>query len=200
MDTTETQASATPSTDDGPLGKGRRSVFRGKIVDVGIERVRLPTGREVDLEVIRHPGGAAAVAIDDHGRVCLLRQYRHVAGGWLWELPAGKIDPGESPASTAERELAEEAGLVAVSWDGLGYLYSSPGVFTEVIHLFLARGLSEVDLGHEADEVIEIHWLPLTEALARCGDGTITDAKTLIGLYRADALLRCGARDAVDVG
>jgi ADP-ribose pyrophosphatase len=176
----------------------RRTVFQGKVVDVGVERVRLPTGRNVELEVIRHPGGAAAVAVDDRGRVCLLRQYRYVAGGWLWELPAGKIDLGEPPAVTAERELAEEAGLVAASWDSLGRMHSSPGVFAEVIHLFLARGLSEVDLGHEADEVIEVHWLPLTDALARCADGTITDAKTLIGLYRADALLRSRAPEVVE--
>jgi 8-oxo-dGTP pyrophosphatase MutT (NUDIX family) len=179
-------------TTDLALDGDRRTVFHGKIVDVGLERVRLPTGRDVELEVIRHPGGAAAVAIDDRGRVCLLRQYRYVAGGWLWELPAGKIDPGEVPAATAERELAEEAGLVAASWDSLGLMHSSPGVFAEVIHLFLARGLSEVNLGHDADEVIEVHWLPLTDALARCDDGTITDAKTLIGLYRADAVLRAG--------
>ena len=168
----------------------RRTVFKGKVVDVGLERVRLPTGRDVELEVIRHPGGAAAVAIDERQRVCLLRQYRHVAGGWLWELPAGKIDVGEAPASTAERELAEEAGLMAASWDSLGHLHSSPGVLAEVIHLYLARGLSEVDLGHEGDEVIEVHWLPMSDALTWCADGTITDAKTLIGLYRADALLR----------
>ena len=170
--------------------KGRGTIFQGKVVDVGVERVRLPNGREVDLEVIRHPGGAAAVAVDDRQRVCLLRQYRHVAGGWLWELPAGKLDPGERPAATAERELAEEAGVLAASWDSLGRMLSSPGVFTEIIYLYLARGLSEVDLGHEADEVIEVHWLPLVDALAWCADGTITDAKTLIGLYRADALLR----------
>ncbi|WP_295542528.1 NUDIX hydrolase [uncultured Thiohalocapsa sp.] len=190
----------TPVTADLAADDERRTVFQGKIVDVGLERVRLPTGRDVELEVIRHPGGAAAVAIDDRNRVCLLRQYRHVAGGWLWELPAGKIDVGEPPAATAERELAEEAGLVAASWTGLGRMHSSPGVFAEVIHLFLARGLSEVDLGHEADEVIEVHWLPLSDALARCGDGTITDAKTLVGLYRADALLRSRAPEAAEPG
>jgi 8-oxo-dGTP pyrophosphatase MutT (NUDIX family) len=168
----------------------RRPMFQGKIIDVGIERVRLPNGRRVDLEVIRHPGGAAAVAIDDRRRVCLLRQYRHVAGGWLWELPAGKLDPGEGPAATAERELAEEAGLVAATWDSLGRLHSSPGVFAEVIHLFLARGLSEVDLGHGADEVIEVHWVALDQVLEWCLNGTITDAKTLVGLYRAAAFLR----------
>jgi ADP-ribose pyrophosphatase len=177
---------------------GRRSVFKGKIVDVGLERVRLPTERDVELEVIRHPGGAAAVAIDDRQRVCLLRQYRHVAGGWLWELPAGKIDPGDGPASTAERELAEEAGLMAANWDSLGHLHSSPGVFAEIIHLYLARGLSEVDLGHESDEVIEVHWVPMSDALTWCADGTITDAKTLIGLYRADALLRGSRTPAGD--
>lgn len=189
-----------PPVTDPAAEAERRTVFQGKVVDVGLERVRLPTGRDVELEVIRHPGGAAAVAIDDRGRVCLLRQYRHVAGGWLWELPAGKIDLGEPPAATAERELAEEAGLVAASWHPLGHMHSSPGVFAEVIHLFLARGLSEVDLGHEADEVIEVHWVALADALARCADGTITDAKTLIGLYRADAILRARAPEAAGPG
>lgn len=174
---------------------GRRTVFQGRIVDVGVERVRLPNGRDVDLEVIRHPGGAAAVAVDERQRVCLLRQYRHVAGGWIWELPAGKLDSGEGPSATAKRELAEEAGVFAASWTPLGRIHSSPGVLAEVIHLYLARGLSEVDLGHESDEVIEVHWVPLADALAWCGDGTITDAKTLVGLYRADASLRLAASE-----
>lgn len=170
-----------------------RAVFRGRIIEVAVEQVRLPNGRTMALEVVRHPGGAAAVAIDERRRVCLLRQYRHAAGGWLWELPAGKIDPGEGPARTAERELAEEAGLVASTWETLGTLHSSPGVFAEVIWLYLARGLSEVDLGHDQEEVIEVHWLPLEQALAWCRDGNITDAKTLIGLFRAEASLRTGA-------
>lgn len=168
----------------------RRSLFQGRIIDVGIEQVRLPNGRDVELEIVRHPGGAAAIAIDERRRVCLLRQYRHASGGWLWELPAGKLDPGEAPATTAERELAEEAGVIAASWDSLGRLHSSPGILAEVIHLYLARGLREVALGHEDEEVIEVHWLPLEQALQWCLDGTITDAKTLVGLYRADAWLR----------
>jgi ADP-ribose pyrophosphatase len=175
-----------------------RPAFRGKIINVGVERVRLPNGRQVDLEIIRHPGGAAAVAIDDRRRVCLLRQYRHVAGGWLWELPAGKLDAGEGPAATAARELAEEAGLVAATWDSLGHMHSSPGVFAEVIHLFLARGLSEVDLGHGADEVIEVHWIALDQVLEWCLNGTVTDAKTLVGLYRAAAFLRQGSESPSD--
>lgn len=192
-----TEVSATGAAP--PAAGNRRAVFQGRVIDVGLEQVRLPGGREVELEIIRHPGGAATVALDDRRRVCLLRQFRHAAAGWLWELPAGKLDPGESPAVTASRELAEEAGVVAVSWDSLGCMHSSPGVFTEVIHLYLARGLREVALGHEGDEVIEVHWFPLEQALTWCLDGAITDAKTLIGLYRADAWLRAAASEPPDL-
>ena len=107
----------------------------------------------------------------------------------MWELPAGKIDPGEAPLATATRELAEEAGVSAADWIDLGFMHSSPGVFTEVIYLWLARDLVLRDHAQERDEVMEIHWLPLGQALDWCSDGTITDAKTLVGLYRAAALL-----------
>jgi 8-oxo-dGTP pyrophosphatase MutT (NUDIX family) len=167
----------------------RIEVFRGRIIDVGLETVHLPTGREVQLEIVRHPGGAAAVALDRDGRVCLLRQYRHAAGGWLWELPAGKLDPGEDPFDTARRELSEEAGVRAADWRPLGRTVSSPGVFTEVIYLYLGRDLTRLPHAHEGDEVIEIHWLAFNQALAWCLDGTIEDAKTLIGLFRTAAVL-----------
>ncbi|WP_295437705.1 NUDIX hydrolase [uncultured Thiodictyon sp.] len=168
----------------------REPIFQGRVIDVAIETVELPNGNRVDLEIIRHPGGAAAVALDEQQRVCLLRQYRHAGGGWLWELPAGKIDPGEAPLATATRELAEEAGVSAADWIDLGFMHSSPGVFTEVIYLWLARDLALRDHAQERDEVMEIHWLPLGQALDWCSDGTITDAKTLVGLYRAGALIR----------
>ena len=167
----------------------RRTVFRGRVVDVDLETVRLPNGRECDLEIIRHPGGAAAVALDAQGRVCLLRQYRHAGSGWLWELPAGKLEPGEDPFSTARRELIEEAGVEASTWRPLGRMLSSPGVFTEVIHLYLGQDLIPRALAHEGEEVIEVHWLPLQQALAWCLDGAVTDAKTLVGLFRAAAVL-----------
>jgi 8-oxo-dGTP pyrophosphatase MutT (NUDIX family) len=167
----------------------RRQVFRGKVVDVGLETVELPNGQTAELEIIRHPGGAAAVALDAEWRVCLLHQFRHAADGWLWELPAGKIDPGEEPFTTACRELAEEAGVEAASWMDLGRLNSSPGVFTEVIYLYLAQGLRSAPQEHDLHEVIEIHWVPFQQALDWCMDGTITDAKTLIGLFRAARLL-----------
>ena len=170
----------------------RKSIYHGQVIDVGIDTVDLPQGRRVELEIIRHPGGAATVALDAQSRVCLLRQYRHAADGWLWELPAGKLDPGERPEVTAQRELGEEAGLGAESWVSLGQMHSSPGVFTEVIHLFLARSLSATTQSHETDELIEVHWVPLPQALDWCLDGTISDAKTLIGLYRSEAWLGQG--------
>ncbi|WP_328987343.1 NUDIX hydrolase [Thiorhodovibrio winogradskyi] len=168
----------------------QRLCYQGRVVDVYRERVRLPNDARVELDIVRHPGGAAAVALDDQGRVCLLRQYRHAAAGWLWELPAGKLDPGESPRTTVERELVEEAGMAAADWVSLGRLHSSPGVLTEVIHLYLARDLSPRALAHEHGELIEVHWIPLEMALGRCHSGDITDAKTLVGLFRAAALLQ----------
>jgi ADP-ribose diphosphatase len=165
----------------------RTPLYRGRVIDLELERCTLPNGLETQLEIVRHPGGAAAVALDAQRRVCLLHQYRHAAGGWLWELPAGKMDPGEGPLVTARRELAEEAGMEAGDWLSLGLMHSSPGVFTEIIHLFLARDLRPCgqSLGH--DELLEVHWLPLAEALEWAVSGQITDAKTLIGLFRSAA-------------
>ena len=160
-------------------------VYRGKIIDLYQEKVTFPNGAVAELEIVRHPGGAAVVALDRDNRVCLLRQYRHAAGGWLWELPAGKLDPGEPPLTTAKRELAEEAGLCATRWVPLGKIISSPGVFTEVVHLYLAQDLTHVPVNTEAHELIEVHWAPFPEALARAYTDDITDAKTLAGLFRA---------------
>ena len=164
-------------------------VFRGKVVSISHDEVALPNGRTAELEVIHHPGGAAVAAIDAGGRVCLLRQFRHAAGGWIWELPAGKLEPQEPPLTTATRELEEEAGQRAARWDQLGHILSSPGVFDEVIHLYLARELSEIALNHEPHESIEVHWLPLTQALRMAQGGEILDAKTVAGLFRAQAFM-----------
>lgn len=166
-----------------------REVHAGRVTRLSVDRVRLPNGHEAELEILHHPGGAATVAVDADGRVCLLRQYRHAAGGFVWELPAGRLEPGEPPQGTARRELVEEAGIAARDWRSLGVSLSSPGVFTERIHLFLATGLAPAPMAREAAEVMEIHWLPLGEAVARCVDGRIEDSKTCIGLLRAAALL-----------
>jgi len=162
--------------------------FSGRVIRVTTDEVLLPNGQRTLLEVVHHPGGAVAVAIDAVQRVCLLRQYRYVADGWLWELPAGKLEAHEPPLRTAQRELGEEAGVSASHWHALGTCWSSPGVFGERLHLFLATGITPARVAHERAEVIEIHWLPLAQACAWALDGTITDCKTALGLLRARGL------------
>jgi ADP-ribose pyrophosphatase len=167
----------------------RKTVFHGRVIEVAVEQAALPDGRVAELEIVHHPGGAAVVALEQDGRVCLLRQYRHAAGGWIWELPAGRLEPEEAPRRTAARELLEEAGMHAARWESLGRMLSSPGVCTEVIHLFLARELARGETAHETHELIEIHWLPLADALAMAARGEISDAKTVAGLFRAHVLI-----------
>lgn len=171
-----------------------RSVYKGKVLKLNIERVRLPNGSVAELEIAHHPGGAVVVALDADGCVCLLRQYRHAAGGWITELPAGKIDNREPPLECARRELAEEAGVTARYWRRLGQFFSSPGVFTEVIHVFLARGLAPCDSVPEAHEVLQARWVPMTEATALAAGGHLRDAKTTIGLLWAQTRLQLERR------
>ncbi len=164
--------------------------FKGRIVKVTLDTVTLPNGKRADIEVVHHPGGAAVVALDAQQRVCLLRQYRPVFRDWIWELPAGKLDPGEGPLATAQRELIEEAGVKAARWTPLGGIMSSPGVFGEVVHLYLAQDLTAVPADTEEHELIEVHWVPLAEAIARASDGDVNDAKTLAGLFRVIGRLK----------
>jgi 8-oxo-dGTP pyrophosphatase MutT (NUDIX family) len=169
-----------------------RNVFAGRVLTLNLEQVRLPNGRVAELEIAHHPGGAAVVAVDADGRVCLLRQFRHAAGGWLTELPAGKLDGGEPPLECARRELAEEAGVSARRWEKLGEFFSSPGVLTEVIHLFLAQDLTPVDASPEDHEVLEASWVPLAEAMDLAASGRLQDAKSVIGLLWARERLPAG--------
>jgi len=182
------------------MTKSVTAIFTGRVIQVNLERVILPNGTRAELEIVRHPGGAAIVALDAEGRICLLRQYRHAAGGWIWELPAGKLDHGEPPLATARRELEEEAGMHAGSWRSLGDCLSSPGVFTEIVHLYLATELTPVEQRLEDHEVIEVHWIPFEAALAMAHRGELRDGKTLAGLLRASAAMTCGtpAGDAPD--
>lgn len=164
--------------------------FEGTIVQVDMERVTLPNGHTMEMEVVRHPGGAAVVALDDQQRVCLLHQYRCVFDQWLWELPAGKRDNEEPPLQTAQRELQEEAGIMAGQWRELGSVISSPGVFTERVYLYLAQACTPAETRPAADEVFEVHWIPLQDAHQQVLDGGIEDAKTIIGILKAAALLK----------
>ena len=159
--------------------------FEGQIIHAGAGQVKLPDGRTMLMDVVHHPGGAAVVALDEQQRVCLLRQYRGVMDEWLWELPAGKIDHQEPPLETAHRELQEEAGVIAGSWQELGMSLSSPGVFSEKVWLYLASDLQQATQQPEEYEIFERHWLAFDEALDWAKSGKISDAKTVIGLFRA---------------
>lgn len=161
-------------------------IYAGRVVTLNVERVVLPNGVETTMEIVGHPGGAAVVALNGRGEVCLLRQYRHVAGGWVWEVPAGKLD-GQPPDRVAVQELAEEAGMEAARWESLGRYLSSPGVFREVVHLYLARDLTPCGARPEHDELFEITWVPLAEALDRALRGEIEDGKSVVALARAAA-------------
>ena len=167
------------------LAKESTLQFHGKVVDVFSEIVELPNGKSLEIDKVCHPGGSAVVALDDDGRVCLLRQYRCVLDPWVWELPAGKIDHNEPPFETAKRELREEAGVTAEDWTELGAVLSSPGVFTERVHLYLARVLSINEPEQEECEIMEMSWLPMSEAISWCDNNKIDDGKTLVALYRA---------------
>lgn len=162
----------------------RTTHFRGRVVSLTIDEVTLPNGDHASLEIIHHPGGATAVALDQDERICLLKQYRHAVEDWIWELPAGKLEPGEPPLQTAQRELVEEAGTEATTWESLGQCVPSPGVLKEVVHLFLATGLTAVAAAPESGEVFEVHWVPLAEAHEWAMNGTINDAKTVLGIER----------------
>jgi 8-oxo-dGTP pyrophosphatase MutT (NUDIX family) len=165
-------------------------IHSGRIIDVSTERLRYGNGREYDLDFVRHPGAAAVVAVDDAGRVCFVRQYRHGIADFLWEIPAGKLDPGEAPQACAVRELAEETGVRAGRWTSLGQYLPAPGIFTEVIHLYLARDLTVGAPAPDADEELELQWLPIEDAVGMLLRGEWNDGKTALALWRAQYQLQ----------
>ena len=167
----------------------RRVVFEGRIVRLGLETATLPNGQTVTLEVIRHPGAAAVVPIHPDGTVTLVHQYRHAAGGMVYEIPAGVLEPGEAPEDCAARELSEEVQLSAHVLTLLTTIHTTPGFTDERIHLFVAQDLRATDGKPEADEFIRIVRMPMALALQMARDGRITDGKTICGLTLAAAHL-----------
>jgi ADP-ribose pyrophosphatase len=164
-------------------------IYKGRIVDLRLEEAVLPNGLAITMEVVRHPGAAAVVAVSEQNEVTLIRQYRYAAGGFIWEIPAGKLDGDESPEQCAARELREEAGLAAGELTRLGAIYTAPGFCDEKIHLFLARRLTPAVQALEADEVLTVERVPLPQALAMIRSGVIEDAKTIAGLHHAAVVL-----------
>ena len=165
-------------------------VYDGVLLDVRRDEVRLPDGETSGREWIKHPGAAAVVPIDAEGRVVLLRQFRFGPGREFWEVPAGKFDAdGEEALDVAKRELAEEAGVEAARWARLGQTYPAIGYSDEVIHLFLAEGLSPTDTHVDDDEFVEPFRLPFAEAVAMARRGEIEDAKSCVALLLAAAVV-----------
>ncbi|HTK87302.1 MAG TPA: NUDIX hydrolase [Nitrospiraceae bacterium] len=158
------------------------TVYKGRVVTLNLETVTLPNGISVELEVVRHPGAAAIVPLKDDHTVILIRQYRLAAGGYIYEIPAGKLHPGENPAHCATRELEEEIGYRAGHLDKIATFFTAPGFTDEVMHLYVARDLARGTQALDSDEVLEIVEMPLEKAMAHIEDGTIRDAKTIIGL------------------
>jgi ADP-ribose pyrophosphatase len=159
-----------------------RQVYAGRLIRLRLDTVALPDGKAVQREVVEHRGAVAMVVLDEQEQVLLVRQHRPAVGLDLLELPAGTIELDELPDACARRELAEELGLAASHWTPLAQCYSSPGFCTELIHLYLAEGLTPAQGQPDEDEAITVERLPLAEAAARVADGTIRDAKSVAGL------------------
>jgi ADP-ribose pyrophosphatase len=165
-------------------------VYTGKIISLDIDTVRFPDGSTGELEMIRHPGASAVVPFlsdprGDDPQVLLIRQYRYAADGYLFEIPAGRLDPGEDPRNCAARELKEETGCTADQLEYLLTIYTTPGFTDEKIHLFMATGLASGETKHEADEFLDLQPMLLSRALEMVQDGKIRDSKTALGLLFA---------------
>ena len=168
---------------------GSRWVYRGRVVHLAIERLRLPNGEDIELEVVHHQGAAAAVPLDGQGRVHLVRQYRHAVRGWLLEVPAGKLDGGEAPESCALREVEEEVGQRPRRLVPMGSIRTTPGFSDERIWLYLALDLEPAPQALERDELLSVETMTLERALDLARTGEIEDAKSVCALLRVASFL-----------
>jgi nudix-type nucleoside diphosphatase (YffH/AdpP family) len=159
-----------------------REIYAGRVVTLRLKQVLTADGRLVVREIVEHAPGVAVVAVDDAGQVLLVRQPRPAVGARLLELPAGIVDPGETPLESARRELAEETGFAAERLEPLVEFYTSPGFSTERLYVFAASGLRPAQVVPDEDEEIELVRMPIHEAVERILGGEISDAKTVAGL------------------
>jgi 8-oxo-dGTP pyrophosphatase MutT (NUDIX family) len=169
-----------------------RDVHVGRILALRVDEVRMPGGAVHSREVVEHLGAVAVAAVDDEGRVALVHQYRHPMGRRLWELPAGLIDhAGEDPLGTAKRELVEEAGLEAADWAVLVDVAASPGFTDELLRVYLATGLTETERVHMGEEEadLEVHRVPLGEAMHMVLAGEVINAAAVAGILAAHTAL-----------
>jgi ADP-ribose pyrophosphatase len=171
----------------GPASQKIETIYQAKVFRLCRETVTLPNGVTTTVDVIHHPGSSAVVPLLADGRVVMIRQYRHSLRRFLWEIPAGTLNPGEDYLQCARRELVEEVGYQAHHFEELTEILSAPGYSDERIQIFLARNLEHVPQNLDKDEVLEVVPLPLNETLAMIRDGEIQDALTVIGLLLLSA-------------
>jgi len=162
-------------------------VYTGRIINVDLDTVRAPDGSTMHLEMVRHPGAAAIVALvadvdATDPAVLLIHQYRYAAAGKIWEIPAGVLEPGETPEACARRELTEETGATADHFEHLTTVFTTPGFTDEKIHLFLATGITPGEPQHAPDEFIQVEARPLSKVMEMIRDGDIVDAKSITAL------------------
>jgi ADP-ribose pyrophosphatase len=172
------------------MSASSRRVYTGRVISLDVDTVEFPNGTVGELEMIRHPGASAVVPFLDSlesgdPRVLLIRQYRYASGGYLYEIPAGRLDPDETPSDCAVRELREETGYSAAEVMPLTSFYTTPGFTDELIHIFAATGLESGDASLESDEILELHPTPLSRAVEMVKSGQIIDGKTMIGILLA---------------
>jgi ADP-ribose pyrophosphatase len=163
----------------------RRLIHTGRIFDIYTETLSADSGKPFQLDIIRHPGAAAIVPVTAEGEIVLLSQYRHAAGGTIWEIPAGTLEDGEAPEQCARRELTEETGFIAQSWTRLGSILPLPAYSDERIHLFLARDLTPARQALDADEILAVHTFAFEVVFEMVRDGRIEDAKSICALSLA---------------
>lgn len=184
----ELEARARGARSDAQISTER--IHEGKIINVDRDRIRYPDGTEAEVDIVRHSGASAVVPFlsDPEGedpQILLLRQYRYAADGYLYEIPAGRLDPGESPADCAARELREETGCTAKQMEPLITMVTTPGFTDERIHLFMATDITHGETAREADEFADVVVLRLSEALELIQRGEIVDGKTALGILYA---------------
>ncbi len=172
-----------------------RRAYSGRVISLDVDTVSFPNGTVGDLEMVRHPGASAMVPFlddpsDNDPRILLIRQYRYAAEGYLYEIPAGRLESGESPEACALRELKEETGYSAERIEPLTSFFTTPGFTDERIHIFMAMGLTGGDQALESDEILELHPTSLSDAVDRVSSGEIVDGKSMVGILLSARRIR----------
>ena len=165
----------------------RHKILKGRVFDITQENVTLPNGYTTDFEIIRHPGASAIIPITHSNEILMLKQYRHAVGEYLWEIPAGTLNPNEAPLTCAQRELEEETGYSAETWTLLNDIVPVPGYSDERIFIYLATDLSFNRQNLDLDEVLQVQPLKISKVLSMIATGELKDAKTIAAIMLAAA-------------